>query len=153
MAFATLRRLSLIAALLVASACGPSVAEDGLSSSWMTADAIRSEFSGQALAGIYPSGIAWNEDIFADGTSDYREGTVRRPGQWWLTAREFCFRYLQPGVGGCFRIVKIGANCYELYSFGSELGQQEAPPRTPGGWNGRMWRTQTPSTCSEKPSV
>lgn len=120
---------------------------------WMTADAIRAEFAGKALAGIYPSGVTWSEDIAADGTTDYREALVRRPGRWWLTTLEFCFSYPPPGIGGCFRVVKMSANCYEIYEFDSELGRRDVPPRENGAWNGRMWRTEAPATCNERPSV
>jgi hypothetical protein len=131
----------------------PSHAEDDFAQRWMTADAIRSEFSGKSLAGIYPSGVKWSEDIAADGTTDYRENQIRRPGQWWVTTLEFCFSYPSPGVGGCFRVVKMSVNCYEIYEFGSEFGRQDAPPRQKGAWNGRMWRTEASTTCDEKPSV
>lgn len=149
----TLRpRLGHVLALSLAT-ISASRAEDDPAQRWMSADAIRAEFSGKALAGIYPSGTTWSEDIASDGTTDYRESHARRPGQWWLTALEFCFSYALPGQGGCFRIVKMSANCYELYEFSSELGRREAPPREKGSWNGRMWRTETGTTCEEKPSV
>lgn len=119
---------------------------------WMPAEAIRSEFSGHSLAGIYPGGKSWSEDILADGTTDYREAGTRRPGQWWTTALEFCFSYPEPGVGGCFRITKVSANCYELYDYSSEFGRAEAPPTRKGSWNGLMWRTQAPHTCEDAPS-
>lgn len=119
----------------------------------MTADAIRSEFSGVPLAGIYPSGMIWTEDIKADGTTDYREGAIRRPGQWWTMRLEFCFSYPEPGVGGCFRITKVSANCYELYDYSSEFGRADAPPLQKGAWNGMMWRTQAPHTCEATPSA
>ena len=139
-------------ALFLAAATA-SHAQDDTAQRWMSADAIRAEFSGKPLAGIYPSGVTWTEDIAADGTTDYREGAIRRPGQWWLTALEFCFSYAPPGVGGCFRVVRMSVNCYEIYEFGSELGRRDAPPRQKGAWNGRMWRTEAPTTCEEKPSV
>ena len=145
------RGLALAAVLSVIATTGR--AEDDVTQHWMTADGIRTEFSGKSLAGIYPSGVTWSEDIAGDGTTDYRENRIRRPGQWWLTAREFCFRYAPPGVGGCFRVVKMSPNCYEIYEFSSEFGRRDAPPRQKGAWNGRMWRTETPTTCEEKPSV
>ena len=119
----------------------------------MPAEAIRTEFSGKNLSGIYPTGRPWSEDIFADGTTDYREPEVRRPGKWWLTSLEFCFSYPQPGEGGCFRVVKISSNCYELYDFSSHFGRLDAPPRLKGAWNGRMWRLEAPSTCQDQPTA
>lgn len=148
----SISRLLSVAIVLHLAARTASHAED-ISQHWMSADAIRAEFSGKPLAGIYPSGATWTEDIAADGTTDYREGAIRRPGQWWLTALEFCFSYAPPGVGGCFRVVKMSVNCYEIYEFGSAFGRRDAPPRQKGAWNGRMWRVEAPTTCDEKPSV
>lgn len=146
---------ALVATATVALAIAETIAaaDDPPNAEWMTADAIRSEFSGTALAGVYPGGKTWAEDIFADGTTDYREAEIRRPGQWWTTALEFCFSYPEPGVGGCFRVTKVGVNCYELYDYSSEFGRAEAPPLQKGSWNGRMWRTQAPHTCEATPSA
>lgn len=127
-------------------------ADEPVSTAWMNADAIRSEFSGKALAGVYPGGKTWAEDIFDDGKTDYREAGVRRPGQWWTTKLEFCFSYPEPGVGGCFRISKVSANCYELYDYSSEFGRAEVPPPGKGSWNGLMWRAQTQHTCEDAAS-
>ena len=142
-----------IAAVAFAAVTWTVAAADDRVAGWMPAEAIRSEFSGRSLAGVYPSGMTWAEDIFADGTTDYREAQVRRAGQWWVTTLEFCFSYPQPGVGGCFRVTKVSANCYELYDYSSEFGRSDAPPLQKGAWNGRMWRTQVPHTCESSPSV
>ena len=145
--------LAALAAAAWAIAGSVAAADDPEVAGWMTADAIRQEFSGKGLAGVYPGGKTWAEDIAADGTTDYREAEIRRPGQWWTTKLEFCFRYPEPGVGGCFRITKVSANCYELYDYSSEFGRAEAPPLQKGAWNGRMWRTQAPHTCEATPSA
>jgi hypothetical protein len=121
---------------------------------FMTADSIRQEFAGKPLAGVYPSGKRWREFIFSDGTTDYHESSsVRRPGKWWLTTLEFCFSYPPPGLGGCFRVVKVSSNCYELFDYGGPLGRSDAPEPRKGFWNGRMWRSDVASTCEESPSV
>ncbi len=142
-----------VAVLAFATVAWTALAADDPVAGWMQADAIRSEFSGQSLAGVYPGGRMWSEDIAADGTTEYREAGIRRPGQWWTTALEFCFSYPEPGVGGCFRVTKVSTNCYELYDYSSEFGRAEAPPLQKGAWNGRMWRTQAPHTCELSPSV
>lgn len=145
--------LQAMAAVAFAAVTWTAAVADDPVAGWMPADGIRSEFSGQSLAGIYPGGKPWSEDIAADGTTDYREAEIRRPGQWWTTKLEFCFSYPEPGVGGCFRITKVSANCYELYDYSSKFGRAEAPPLQKGAWNGRMWRTQAPHTCELTPSV
>ena len=139
-------------ALLSLTAAPGRAAEGTQSEPWLSADQIRSEFSGKPLAGIYPNQHNWTETINADGSTDYREGERHWKGQWWVENREFCFTYPAPGVGGCFRVVRRSANCFELYDFTGEAGQGETAPDAKGRWNGRMWHTDRPTTC-EDPSV
>jgi hypothetical protein len=118
----------------------------------MSRDEIVAAFVDQQLSGIYPSGLPWSELIRADGTSDYREGGNRREGRWWMRGDQFCFRYELPMSGGCFRVVRIGANCYELYAVTTSGTAPPAPPNAEGHWNGRMWRDDAAPTCEERPT-
>jgi hypothetical protein len=118
---------------------------------WMSGEEIRERFSGKDIAGVYPNDQLWSERIEADGRTDYREAEKHWQGQWWVTAREFCFIYPPPGLGGCFRVVRINRNCYELYETIGRLGQAETPPALAEGWNGRMWLASEPPTCPERP--
>jgi len=116
----------------------------------MSRDEIVAAFANRQLSGVYPSGLPWSELIRSDGTSDYREGKRRREGRWWMRAHNFCFSYPPPMSGGCFRVVRIGSNCYELYAVSPNGG---APPvlGAEEHWNGRMWRDDVPPTCEEQP--
>lgn len=118
---------------------------------WMQEAQIRVELTGVQLSGIYPSNVTWREVIHPDGRSDYEEGNERRPGQWTVSGELFCFVYALPQQGGCFRIVKHSANCYELYtaSIGG-LAPSPPPPASLMSWNGRMWREASRNTCEEK---
>ncbi len=118
---------------------------------WMTGAAIQGTFGGQPLAGTYPTGKQWTENIRTDGSTDYREGEKRWEGRWWVTEREFCFAYPPGTAGGCFRVVRVSPNCFELYDFTGDLGQADIPPSLKGAWNGRMWLTTQPATCEERP--
>jgi hypothetical protein len=122
-------------------------------SAWMSGDMIRSEFAGHNLAGHYPNGARWTEQISADGTTDYREGEKHWLGQWWARPLEFCFSYPAPGIGGCFRIVRVSANCFELYDFSDQSGSGDTPPTEANRWNGRLWYADIPTTCEERPTV
>ena len=145
-----LRRIgpSLLALLL---AVAPADAQERQRGGWMSSDAIRQEFSGRLLNGIYPNTNPWSEQIFADGTTDYREGPKHWLGKWWLEDRAFCFSYPPPGLGGCFRVVRLGTNCYELYET-SGAGRGEERPEGADLWNGRMWVAEIPATCNEAPT-
>jgi hypothetical protein len=113
--------------------------------SWMSRDDIIAAFVGRQLSGTYPNGTPWQEHIRPDGTSDYREGGSRHEGRWWMRGDHFCFSYPLPRFGGCFQVVPLGRNCYELYSVDRGDARQH--------WNGRMWRDDAPATCEEKPAV
>jgi hypothetical protein len=137
--------IGLLAAIPVALAQDPRT--------WMSQGEILSAFVGRQLAGIYPSGAAWREQIRPDGTSDYREGTAQREGRWWMRGDQFCFAYDRPQSGGCFQVAQVGANCYELFSVGIGGGAEAPPADSKRHWNGRMWREDTSATCDEKPTV
>ncbi len=121
------------------------------SRSWMQEPQIRAELTNLKIAGLYPSNIAWSEQIKADGTTDYEEANERRPGTWSIAGELFCFVYALPHQGGCFRIVKHSPNCYELYT--ASVGGQAPSPPPPASrmsWNGRMWRDGERATCEDK---
>lgn len=120
---------------------------------WMSRDEIIAAFAGQQLSGIYPGGTSWRELIRRDGTSDYREGGARRDGRWWMRGDQFCFSYALPQSGGCFLVVAVGRNCYELYAVGRGGGAEPPVPNAQRHWNGRMWREDIPATCEEAPLV
>ncbi len=136
---------------------------------WMTEDAMRADFAGQTLDGHYGNQATWTETYFADGRIDYKESTRFAKGRWNFRAGTFCTFYDPPFipdfVGGCWQVLKQGANCYEFYTAGTQLPSQQdggkdeddegdgVGPDRPLRWNARGWRTSEPSTCPEKPSV
>ena len=143
-------------ALLAAQAIGTfarAEAQDSGLLTWMGRDAIIGAFVDRQLSGVYPSGVPWTELVRRDGTSDYREGQQRREGRWWMSGDHFCFAYALPQSGGCFQVVQVGKNCYELYAVGSSGGVQAPPDRAQRSWNGRMWREDEAATCQETPST
>jgi hypothetical protein len=149
-----MRALPGIFMLLAMLAVSPASSEEDRSGLvWLSGEEIRLGFAGKALAGLYPSQRPWNEFIYFDGTTDYREGSNRWKGTWWIRGREFCFSYPPPGVGGCFRVTRISSNCYELYEFDSSLSSEETPPTLAHMWNGRMWEADKPTTCEARPTV
>lgn len=144
-----LAAVGLLAGVLLAH---PVHAQDRPRGGWMAEDAIRSEFTDRLLNGIYPNTNPWSEHLFANGTTDYREGDKHWIGRWWTEDRAFCFSYPPPGIGGCFRVVRLGSNCYELYEAGDAIGRGQGRPEDADLWNGRMWVAEKPATCDEQPT-
>jgi hypothetical protein len=120
---------------------------------WMTESDVRDTLVKRQVAGTLPNGQPWTELMMENGQSDYVEGGRPMKGRWWFDAHgQLCFRYA-PGVGGCFRYVRISANCYEHF-----FGANDQPILSPGLGpnilsNGPLWRLDEPSTCDAKPSV
>lgn len=141
-------KAALVLAVVAASAAGPAEAQRR----WMQEQEIRAEVTNVHLEGIYPTKVPWHEVVRADGTTDYYEGSERRPGRWDVKGELYCFVYALPQHGGCFRVVRHSYNCYEIYtaSIGG-MPPAEPPPASAMSWNGRMWRKTEPYTCEEKP--
>ncbi len=150
---ASLLGLFVSLALLVPAEASRAAAQDGGPASWMSRDEIIEAFVDRQLSGVYPSGTPWSELVRADGSSDYREGAARREGRRWMRGDQFCFAYALPHSGGCFKVVRIGNNCYELYSVGAGGGAEAPPSGAKRHWNGRMWRDEAPATCQELPTT
>ena len=127
------------------------VPEAGAVRAWMQAPEMQAELVGVKLAGVYPSGVEWTEEIAADGSSDYLERGERRRGKWTIAGELFCFEYAVLIQGGCFRVVKHGPNCFELYTASIGGAVPRVPPPTESmSWNGRMWREAERSSCEDK---
>ena len=101
---------------------------------------MRADFAGQTLDGHYGNQTAWTETYLADGRIDYKESSRFAKGRWHFRAGTFCTFYDPPFVpdfvGGCWQVLKQGANCYEFYSAGVQL-----PGSGRRGWR----RLQQPS--------
>ena len=125
----------------------------GKRATWMTVEEMRAALVGRPAAGVYPDGIAWTETMHESGRTDYTEKGEHKAGDWYFSpSAELCFRYDHGQGGGCFRYVRLGPNCYEHFI---EIGS--GPPGDgPGArflTNGKLWRTDEPATCDERPSV
>ena len=121
---------------------------------------MRAAFIGKTLDGHYGNGITWTETYLGDGRLDYREKARGATGKWYFRGHVFCTFYdpsdAQPPLsGGCWTAIKAGTNCYEFYL----AGLTREPPFEDGEadmgqrWNARGWRSDEPSTCTDKPSV
>jgi len=155
----TAARLTAFLSIAVALAGEPCTVS-ALDGPWMTEEAMRAAFIGKTLDGHYGNGLTWTEAYFGDGRLEYRESARRATGNWYFRGHVFCTFYdpplpQPPLSGGCWTAIKTSANCYEFYL----AGLSPEPPFDDGTsgmgqrWNARGWRTEEPSTCTEKPSV
>ena len=142
----------LACALLVASALAAA------QTPWMSEDAMRADFVGEALQGYYDDGRPWTASYAKSGQYQVSEGERHATGTWYFRGRAFCFLYGPPHwpLGErCGAVSKLSANCYQfhrVYPGMDELSdEREFRPETP--WTSRGWRRKEPSTCEARPSV
>ena len=145
-------RIRIVLALAIAGLAGIGLAcPASAARGWMQAAEMQADLVGVKLAGVYPTGVEWTEHIATDGSSDYLERGERRRGKWAIAGELFCFEYKVLIQGGCFRVVKHGPNCYELYTASIGGTVPATPPPTESmAWNGRMWREGERSSCEDK---
>lgn len=151
----TLRFVVLIAAAALAVVAGSLMAlAQSPPGPWMAVDAVRAALVDRPVAGIYPDGQSWRELMRADGSTSLTESSPPQGGSWHFNALdELCFVYTgEPATGGCFRYVRISANCYEHFF---REGNPDPGTMPEDHWltNGVLWRSDVPSTCDARPSV
>lgn len=133
----------LLAAALVSSSL-PVSAETQVEA-WMSETEIRTALGGQAIDGHYRSGRTFSETYAADGRISYRDDIRQSGGHWSLVNGSFCTIYDTDASGGCFRVKRSGANCYEFY-FVARTEDEAKRPRDPD-WTARGWRADQKNTC------
>ena len=133
-----------LAALAVPTVAGPN---------WMNDSDIRVAFAGTTIEGVYGSGETFVESYAANGRIEYVEARRKMAGQWSVVNAQFCTIYDVSPTGGCFRVTRLGDNCFEFY-FQSRDEQKAAEP-DPGkpSWTAQGWRRGEKPTCKEQPAV
>lgn len=147
------RKPSLLAAMLALIAC-PAIADQSATKpKYLTEQEVREAFVGRPVAGVYPTSQNWRELMSADGSTSYTEERGSFAGKWWFSEKgELCFQYSAEGGGGCFYYVRLSANCFEHF-FEANKGERGVLGLQRGLLtNGKMWRTDEPNTCEEKPT-
>jgi hypothetical protein len=147
-----LAALSIVACVSAAAGL-PALADNG----WMTADAIRTAFTGKTLDGYYVDGKSFTESYNSNGRLDYRDDQRSGTGDWYIRGRLFCTFY-DPGQGidgGCFFVTRTGANCYEFHSAGgaTDLDIDRGEPGPRSQWVARASRRGEASTCQSGPTI
>lgn len=120
---------------------------------WMADEEIRRAFAGVTIAGIYVDGTTFIESYANSGSLAYSDPRKSLIGRWSVVNRSFCTLYDDSITGGCFKVSRHSANCYEFYFLaGSESGAAK-DERAPTRWTARGWDQSRIATCDEKPAV
>ena len=115
----------------------------------MTEPGLRAVFSGATIEGKYADGREFREQYRPDGRLKYKEARLKEPwtGHWSIVNDLFCTIYDGSGTGGCFRVHRVGTNCFEFHF--KTRTEEEARRSTPSKpwWTAQAWRTDMPATC------
>lgn len=78
---------------------------------------ILSMLAGKTVRGAYADGTAFTETFWPDGKDTYWDPRGSSTGRWSIARDLMCFEYdtQYNMAGGCFRVQKVGANCFEFY--------------------------------------
>jgi len=139
-------------ALIAAALCVPAAAEE-TTTVWMGDADLRAAFSGKAIDGHYENGREFHEKYMADGKLEYREPERHTTGYWSVQSGTFCTIYDTDPTGGCYRVHRVGANCFEFYFTARTEAEAASPDRRKPDWTARGWLTDAPSTCTEGANV
>ncbi len=119
---------------------------------YMSEPDMQSAFGGKSIDGLYADGVTFSESYAADGRIDYRERGRDMTGRWSLRAGTFCTIYDTSPTGGCYRVVRKGANCFEFYFVARDETIAERRPGLPA-WTAQAWVKGQHATCKEEPTV
>lgn len=136
---------SLLAAAVPAGAFGQSEPV------WLQDAEIASALAGKTIDGRYASGRAFTERYNHDGRLQYMEEGATIGGRWSVTAGTLCTIYDADPAGGCFRVARVSANCFEFF-FASRTEEAAPGGQTPQ-WTARGSVNGEASACEDAESV
>lgn len=135
-------RLTLLCAVLCSGGSGVQALDtDGN----LSGDEIRAALGGKTIDGHYRNGRTFTESYTDAGRLDYRDELRQSGGHWSIVNGTFCTIYDTDPTGGCFRVRRSGANCFEFY-FVARTEEEARTPRDPD-WTARGWLNDRKSTC------
>lgn len=120
---------------------------------WMGDDEIRKAFAGVTISGVYVDGVKFTESYAEGGRITYSDPRKAMTGRWSVVNQAFCTLYDEHITGGCFKVSRHSANCYEFYFLTSSEGEAAKPDGARPRWTARGWNQANTATCDEKPAV
>jgi hypothetical protein len=128
-------------------------AADGLSAEWLPGTEISRLLGGKMLEGRYASGRAFIERYLPDGRIEYLEDGNAIGGHWSITAGTLCTIYDTEPAGGCFRVSRSGANCFEFYFVARTEATAPGPEGAKPSWTARGSVSGEPNACQDESNV
>jgi hypothetical protein len=146
-------KLKLAAATLVIAAMGAAVTGLRADDRWMSDTEIMDQFHDITIEGSYASGRPFTESYRADGRVEYAERGVSMGGYWSVTAGTLCTIYELDPAGGCFRVARVGENCFEFYFSARTEKAAPGPETEKPAWTARGSIRGKSTACPEGADV
>jgi hypothetical protein len=140
---------SMFALLLTASAAVASESP----APWLPGRDIAEAIAGKTLEGRYANGRAFTERYLSDGRIEYIEQGLTIGGHWSVTAGTLCTIYDTDPAGGCFRVSKVGANCFEFYFAARTEAAAPGPDGSTPKWTARGSVSGEAAACQDGANV
>lgn len=138
---------SAAAALLVT---GPA---RGGTTPWLADSDIQSTLAGKTIEGRYADGKAFTESYLPDGRIEYLDGGKKIGGHWSVTAGTLCTIYDVDPTGGCYRVTRVGPNCFEFYFASRTEIAAPGPEGSTPSWTARGSVSGERAACQDNASV
>lgn len=122
-------------------------------SPWLDDGDIRGTLGGKTIEGRYSSGKPFTERYLASGRLEYIEGGNSMSGYWSVTAGTLCTIYDSDPTGGCFRVTRVGANCFEFYFASRTEETAPGPEGSKPKWTARGSVSGEKTTCQDGANV
>lgn len=147
------RACSRLVSVAVLAAAGLVVSAALANEFWMRAEELQAAFAGTTIDGHYSDGRHFTERYDSDNALKYFEGPRQTSGHWSVVSNSFCTIYDGDPSGGCFRVARIGANCFEFYFIARTEDQVRRREDGKPGWTARGWVKGHRATCQDEPIV
>jgi hypothetical protein len=131
------RIIVLSAAILFAGTAIPVFAG---SPHWMTDMDLHYVFVGREVTGAYANGVPFRETYRKSGKIEYSDTANTLAGNWEISGGKLCTKYAEQ-AGGCYKITKVSANCFEYWLLAADGANVEK------SWIARSSQSKYPSSC------
>jgi hypothetical protein len=120
---------------------------------WLPDADIAAALGGKTIEGRYANGRAFTERYLTDGRVEYMENGQAMGGHWTVTAGTLCTIYDSDPAGGCFRVSRTSANCFEFYFAARTEEAAPGPDGSPPQWTARGSVSGDSAACQDGASV
>ncbi|MFN0219831.1 MAG: hypothetical protein ACKVP4_13570 [Hyphomicrobium sp.] len=145
--------LKFAAAALAMGAIGAAVTELRADDRWLNDSEILDVFHDRTIEGSYASGRSFTESYRANGSVEYSERGVSMGGYWSVTSGTLCTIYELDPAGGCFRVARVGENCFEFYFAARTEKAAPGPDEEKPAWTARGSIRGKSTACPEGADV